>query len=760
MRSKILFASLLSTIAPATAIAQSQPVSSATPPPTVPTSQNPAAQPRSVAAVDPQATGDSSPDIIVTAQKRAERIQDVPIAITVVSGEALNRSGAKNLTELQGLAPGIFVSGNTSYGGSPISIRGTAGTNSTLLDDPVAVYVNGVYQASGAFSGTSFLDVGSIEIVRGPQGTLQGRNATAGAVLVRTADPTSTLGGYARFSIADPQEVRGEAAVGGPLNDTLGFRVAGNFFDERGWAYNTFNGDHIGGGHGYAVRGTLRWRPTDKLDLRFIAGRTLTYAKPALIRWAATSLSTLPTGPLVLPGTATPAVPLTQTQIDAVKNDNNFSLNSPTFNRIDDNSLALDATYSLGTIDLVSVTGYDKIGNRGATDSDGLGITDRYGFNTGTLPTENVSQEFRLQSNGHRRLTWILGGYFSNSEQDMDFFINNLQFTTADRRTSRFTAFQDTKSYAAFADGTFHLTPELAVIGGVRYTRETKNFSLHTVTYNYDTLVPIVPLVQYRPAQAVFRNTSYRAKLTYQPTSDILLYASYSTGFKGGGFNAFGADPALNPEKLSSAEAGVKADFLDRRASIAIAGYTNRYDDLQVRVGVPSGGVAITNAANSKIDGFELEGTLRPISALSLSGNIAYTNARFTSFPLARNLLNQGPFDASGNKLPRTPAWQFYLLASSTPPLTDKVTGLFEASFRFHSRIYFYQTGYPTQGEPVGELGLRAGLTFVPEQLSITAFATNVNNGRSVNGININFSYPDVSFNKSRSAGLQLEKKF
>lgn len=746
MQARFLFATGLSAVLPFAAAAQA-----------------PVAAPVAPAEASAQAVDEGSPEIIVTAQKREERIQDVPIAITVLGGEALNRSGAKNLTELQGVAPGIFVSGNSGYGGSPISIRGTAGTNSTLLDDPVAVYVNGVYQASGAFSGTTFLDIGSIEIVRGPQGTLQGRNATAGAVLVRTADPTSTVAGYTRFSLADPFEVRGEMAIGGPITDTLGIRLAGNFFHERGWANNTFNGDHLGGGHGYAFRGTLRWQPTPDLDVRLIAGRTFTYAEPALVRWAATPFNPSPTGPLILPGTATPTTPLPEDQIDAIKDDNDFALNRPMFNRITDDAVTLDATYSLGAIDLVSVTGYDKIGNVGAADSDGLARTDREGFNTGDLPTENFSQELRLQSAGGDRLTWILGGYYSHSQQDMDFFINNLQLSVPDRRTTRFVAFQTTKSYAAFADATFRLTPQVALIGGVRYTRETKDFRFDRTIANFDTGAPIAPLFQYRPDQAVFKNTSYRAKLTYEPTSDLLFYASYSTGFKGGGFNAFGTDPAFEPELLKSAEAGIKADLWNRRATIALAAYSNRYDDLQVRVGVPSGGIAITNAADSKIDGFELEGTLRPARNLSFAANLAYTNARFSSFPLARNLLDQGPFDASGNKLPRTPEWQFFVQGSYAPELSDRLSGLLEASVRHRSRIYLYQTdqdAYPVQGEPLTEVGLRAGLTFVPEQLSVTAFATNLNNGRSANGANINFSYPEVSFNKPRSIGIQLEKKF
>lgn len=711
----------------------------------------------------PQTTTSGADDIIVTAQKRDQRVQDVPIAITVVSGEALVRSGAKNLTELQGLAPGIYVSGNSGYGGSPISIRGTAGSNTILLDDPVAVYVNGVYQSSGAFSGTSLVDIGSIEVVRGPQGTLQGRNATAGAVLIRTPDPTSKVSGYLRGSLALPLEGRAEGAISGPITSTLGARVAVGWFDERGWARNTFDNSLIGGGRGFTARGTLRWRPTTALDLRLIVGHTFTRSEPALARWAQTPVNPSPTGPLILPGTATPTQPLPQAQIDSILGDNKVALNRPTFSRITDDSIVLNASYDLGGVDLISVTGYDKIGTFGRADSDGLARTDREGFNSGDLPSKVFSQELRLQSNGHGLFDWIIGGYYSSAIQDMDFFIYNLQLSVPDRRTTRFLAHQDTRSYAGFADGTFHVTPQIAVIGGIRYTRETKRFMFDRTVFNYDTGAALAPLFQYRPAQAAFENVSYRAKVTYQPTHNILFYASYSTGFKSGGFNAFGTDPAFNPEKLNSAEGGIKADLWDRRLSFALAVYSNRYDDLQVRVGVPSGGIAITNAANSKIDGFELEATLRPAPEFTFTGNVAYTNARFSSFPSARNLLDQGPFDATGNKLPRTPEWQFYLQGSYAPRLSSTVNGLFEASFRYRSRIFLYQTdqtAYTVQGAPVGELGLRAGLTFVPQQLSITAFATNLNNGRSVNNANINFSYPEVSFNKPRSIGLQAELKF
>ncbi|MDB5578550.1 MAG: TonB-dependent receptor [Bradyrhizobium sp.] len=747
MRKRVLLATILSSgsaLAASGALAQ--------------TAQQAATTPAESTAPDQP----SAADIIVTAQKREERIMDVPIAITVVSGDALAASGAKNITELQGVTPGLFASGNTGYAGSPIAIRGTAGTNSTLLDDPVAVYVNGVYQPSGTFSSTALLDIASIQVVRGPQGTLQGRNATAGAVLIDTPNPGVSLNGYLRTSYADPSEIRGEGAIGGPLSDTLGARVAVGYYDENGWGRNTFNNQPIGGGRGFSARGTLRWRPTSALDVRLYVGHIFTYAEPATARYAATPFNPLPTGPLIVAGTATPTTPLSAAEIAALE-DGQFALNRPSFNRNTDDSIALNLTYGIGGVDLVSVTGYDKVQLVGAADSDGLARTDREGFNTGILPSKNFSQELRLQSSGNGAFSWILGAYYSSSIQDMDFLIDNLQLTVPDRRVTRFLAHQDTRSYAGFADATYHVTPELAIIGGIRYTRETKTFAFDRTISNYDTGASLAPLFQYRPNQAVFTNTSFRVKATYQPTRDVLLYASYSTGFKSGGFNAFGSDPAFNPEKLRSAEVGIKASLLDRHATIALSVYSNHYDNLQVRVGVPSGGIAITNAANSKIDGFELEGSLHPTSEFSFTGNIAYTNARFSSFPLARNLLDQGPFDASGNKLPRTPAWQYYLQGSYTPHLSDTLTGLLEASYRWRSRIYLYQTDQtsPTvQGKPVGELGLRAGFTLVPSQIAITAFATNLTNARSVNGVNITFSYPNVSYNKPRTFGIQLEKKF
>lgn len=707
---------------------------------------------------------DSRPitDIIVTAQKREERIQDVPISISVVSAEALTRSGAKNLIELQGIVPGVFFSGNAIGGSAPVTVRGVTGVNTYLLDDPVALYVNGVYQTSGQFGSLGLLDVESIEIIRGPQGTLEGRNATAGAILIKTADPTSVSSGYVRTSVAAPLEGRAEIAASGPLGSTLQVRIAANFFNERGWGRNTFSGSRIGGGRGYALRGTIRWQPAAGLDIRLIGGRNYTFMEPALARYAATNTSTSLTGALQPPGTLTPTTPLSRAERRTIENDLEFALNRDTFSRIANNSLVLDAVYDLGGVELISVTGYDRIQNKSQTDIDSFARTGREGYNEGDVPTRNFSEELRLQSNGTGRFSYILGLYYSRSDQDLDTTSYNLQLTNPLALKSRFVAAQKTSSYAGFADATLRLTDRLSVTGGVRYTRETKTFELVRTFLDADTAVPVISVPDYRPSLARFDNTSIRAKLIYNPDDRLMLYASYSTGFKSGGFNAFGVDPAFRPETLKSYEAGVKGSFSNKRIDFAAAAYTNQYDDMQVRYGIVGAGLGIANAASSKIQGFELETNARVFQDLSLSGSLSYTDARFNSFKTALDILNR-PVDASNNRLPRSPVWQYSIRANYAPRLSEDLLGAIDISWQHRSKVYFYQTDQTSstlQGRPLGELNIRAGITFAPQQITATIFATNLNNGRSVNGLNIAFSYPSVTFNKPRTVGVQLEKRF
>jgi iron complex outermembrane receptor protein len=709
-------------------------------------------------------------DIVVTAQKREDRMLDVPISVSVVSADALKSSGAKNLTELQGVTPGIYFSGNASYGGAPMAIRGTAGSNTALLDDPVAVYIDGIYLPSGTFSSATLLDIGSIEIARGPQGTLQGRNATAGAVIVRTADPKFTLGGYARGTLATPMEYRVEGALTGPFLDSLAVRASVAYGREEGWADNVADGGTLGSSESALARLVLLWKPELPIRVRLASSYSRVEAEPALARWAYTAFNDTPGEPLV--PVPTPTTPLDEASRDKIES-GTFDLNRPADAVVTAFFNSLEATYGFGFADLVSLTGLVLSDTDGNNDSDGFGRTDKEGFNQGQFETQTFSEELRLQSNTEHRLKWILGAYYSFNHQDMLFKIYNLNLTLGqgpmvapgeDRRYTTFDTDQDDVTAAGFADATFDILDNLSVTGGIRYTYEQKTFSIdrYARTYPGDVPIALPPLVA-PESPTDWDDVSYRAKLSFKPLDDLLVYASFSKGFKSGGYNAFGTEPAFDPEYLWSGELGAKLELPDQRGWIVASGYLNHYNDLQIRAGVSSGGVAITNAADSKIQGFDVEGHVVVAGGLSLQGNVAYTHARFEEFKTARDLVTDMMVDATGNRLPRSPDWQFFAQATYDLQLSDAWAARGQVNYRWRDTIYYYHTNQdsPTlQGEPLGELGARLTVFYDPIDLSFSVFGTNLTNDRSVNGFNPNFSYPEVSFNKPTVLGVEVEKQF
>ena len=700
-------------------------------------------------------------EILVTAQKRTERLLDVPISITALSSAAIVQSGAKNLTELQGIAPGVFFSGNTGYSVTPIAIRGTSGTGNALADEPVAVYVDGIFQNAQSISTNDFADVRSIEVVRGPQGTLQGRNSTAGAILIRTNDPEDKLGGYIRVSAADPAEYRAQAALTGPIAANLSARISLGYVDDLGWARNTFTGTRAGSQNSTSVRATLLYDP-GALRLRFSAGYSSADSSVAIARVAQTIVN--PTGQAVILGVnATPTVPLPAAQFASIL-DGNIALNVVPKSRITNPYGTLEASYDFGGVELVSLTGISRLKIQGQNDSDGMASTDRYGFNLNTTSYDSYSEELRLQSTGDRPLSYILGTYFSHIDGYQDIQLYNITFTAPRNQYLQSIANQANDAIAVFGDATYKLTHTISATAGVRYTDETKVFTRVSGFYNSDTsaLYPFLPNGTYSPPKATFNNVSYRAKLAWQPGRGQLFYLSYSNGFKSGGFNALGNDPVFQPETLKSLEIGAKLQLFDRALTVTTAAYHNIYSNLQVTAGVPAGGVAIYNAAQAKIDGGELEARLNLGDHFSLSGNVAYTDGRYSNFPRAQAILGN-IVDASGNRLARSPEWQYYIQPTWTADLSADWTVEAQASYRWRSLVVFFPTDQAAatlQGPAYGELGLRLSTTNRPLDLTVALFATNLANSRAITNEQSLFNYPVASFNKPRSIGIQVEKKF
>jgi iron complex outermembrane receptor protein len=713
-------------------------------------------------AAAPVAQPRNEADIIVTAQRRSQSLMSVPISITAISAEALNATGAKNLVELEGVAPGIYFSGNTGYSVSPIAIRGTSGTGNALGDEPVAVYIDGVFQNAQTISTNDLADIRSIEIVRGPQGTLQGRNSTAGALLIRTQDPENRLGGYIRTSVADPAEYRAQAALTVPLGRDLAGRVSLGYADELGWAHNTFTGTRAGSQSSTSARGVLLWTP-GHARVRLSVGYSTSTSSVAIQRYAQTIVN--PTGQAVIVGVnATPQIPLPPAQLDSILHGYNTPLNVVPLSRVRTPYAALEASYNFGGVELISITGLSHLIIQGQSDSDGLALTDRQGFNVNRITYTTFSEELRLQSQGDRQLSWIIGSYFSHIRGLQNIRLYNLTFTAPRNQYLLSIANQDNDTLAGFADATFRIVPTLLVTGGIRFTHETKDFTRLSGFYNSanDALYPFLPNGTYAPPKATFNNVSYRAKLTFQPSADALFYLSYGNGFKSGGFNALGNDPVFQPETLRSAEAGIKLTMLDRHFVVTASAFHNIYSNLQVTAGIPAGGVAIYNAARARIDGGEVEAHLRFGAHFSVDGNVAYTDSRFSSFPRAVGVLGN-IVDATGNQLPRSPKWQYFIQPNLSFDLSPDWAMTAQASYRWRSRVFFFATDQNVQtlqGPSFGEFGARLSIANRPLDLTVSVFATNLNNARVVNNEQSLFNYPVASFNKPRSIGIQIEKRF
>ncbi|HEY8572273.1 TonB-dependent receptor [Phenylobacterium sp.] len=699
-------------------------------------------------------------EVVVTAQRREQMLIDVPISISSVSAETLEEVGAKTGASIQGLVPALNINATASYGGSPVSIRGTSGLGGG--EDPVAVYVDDIYTSSGQFSVTALSDVASVEVVRGPQGTLQGRNATAGALIIRTADPQPEFGGFIRGSVEDPNAHRIEAAATGPLTETLLARMSFDWLNEEGWATNLFDGRNMGGIRMHNVRTVLLWEPNDAARVRLAVNYQDRIVSQPTVRWAQTNISP-PPGPVTPVGTQTPHIPLPRDVADRFLEGNLVNLNIEPRNHLRTPSVALNMQYDFGPVALVSVTGASNFTNEGVNDSDSLPMTDRQGRNYAKYTGSSVSQELRLQSNGENLVDWIVGLYYARYQNTMNFHIVNERLSVAFNQLSHFESHQTNPNWAVFADATWHVTDQLSVTGGVRYTEDTKDFRNVWRSLNTDTGVQINRLAFAAP-ERTWTDTSYRAKVAWEPSDDLMAYLSYSKGFKGGGYNSFGVgpQPGYSPEIMISWEVGVKAYLWDRRAFVAAAAYDNEYDNLQVTSGVPTGGVVITNAAAAKIQGFEVEGELRPTENWVFTGNVAYIDGVFSSFPRAPDILGVQR-DVSGNRLTNSPEWQYFLQGQYRTELTDAWRLRATVNWRWRDEIFFHPTDQNLphlRGEANGELGARVSFIYEPRDLTLAIYGANLNNSRVVANQGLTFSYAQAFFNRPRVIGVQLEKRF
>lgn len=724
-------------------------------------------------------------EIIVTAQRRQENLQAVPIAVSAMNTEFLKEHEVRSLQDLSGAVPGLVTTNSVGGGLAPLSIRGVGGVNggaNTFNDEPVAVYLDGVYIGRLSFSTSDLLDVESIQVLRGPQGTLFGRNATAGAVLVTSAAPTKTAEAMVQGSVTDLHEHKISAMASGPLiSDMLLARVAFGYSKGKGYTRNTATGGRLNGSEATSVRGRLRAMPNDQLTLDAIVDYQTQDTTYGGIQVANIAVS--PTSPFaVRPGFQ-----------DLIESDG-FGLDSPVLSKQDALTLTFTGNYDFGSAQLDSISSYREFKASGDQDSDG---TPAHALeNRINSKNSQYTQEIRLSSDAKRRLSWILGAYYIHERNAVNpLEIRNYVGLFGLGLNPKFVSGQKLDSWAAFADATFNVSDRLSVTGGLRYTYEKKNFHVRSqnLILNGGTIPNIpaagplagvtlpagTPFPPGSPAftsfadKATFKNVTPRFVVNYRPTDDMMVYASFSKGFKSGGFNAFGLSPAFEPEKITAYEAGLKSEWLDGRVRANVAAFFYDYSNLQVRIGVPTGGLDIQNAAQAEVKGGEFELTIRPVNALRLAANLAYLDGKFTkgtlpAIPLAARFpygapVSLAPQDVSGNLMSRAPEWQMYLAADYDLDLNSLGKLKLHADWRHQTKVFFLEVNQSStafQGKAWSSLGASATLSFGDGNYDIMVFGRNLTDGRYVTQVTQYGSFPVAAISEPRKYGIQLTARF
>ena len=670
--------------------------------------------------------------VVVTAGKSGELdAQAVPMAVSVLPGTELRRLRAISVEDVAGLAPSVTFSQNTGL--AQLTIRGI-GTNVVFAgsDPSSAVYFDGVYLARPAMVVAEFMDVERVEVLRGPQGTLYGRNAVGGALNVITKTPSDELEASARAVVGDYRTLRAEARVAGPL---VPGRVAGSAAVMRGVQQGFVRDlDHpdrpLGGEDVTAARGKLRVGFGGRGDM--LVSGDVTHQDPT---------------------------PLTYAKVLAVKP--GFEVDNPKDPReVRTSTLGESRNLQYGVAGrlelrlaphttLTSLTAYRKLNYDVLVDTDitelELAVTDLHEIQ------HQWSEELTLAGR-HSGVTWV-GGLFLLEDSDRQ---PTSVLLGGPRVENRFDPRVEASTGALFGQATIGLTRSLSATAGLRYTRERKTIDTAEALYPFDQ--PEAPVAGSAHAYTdAISHSEWTPKLGLELRLGelALAYASATRGFKSGGFNITSpeAGRGYGPEWAWSYEAGLKSAFAGGRARLNLAAFHTDYSDLQVQTTLRPGVIDISNAAAATIRGVELEGAWRPAGALQLGGHLAWLDARYDRY-LAVGVGVAG--DVSGRRLSNAPEWSGRLWLEWKVGAGRAGTLSFRADSRWQSTVFFTPFNDAVQRQSAyGLLDVSAGLG--PGPWSVGAYATNLTGEDFITG---SFGSPPPAFGgrpgPPRQMGIQL----
>ncbi|MBY0301523.1 MULTISPECIES: TonB-dependent receptor [Sphingomonas] len=692
--------------------------------PAAPPVEPPAAQEDPTAA----ATGRLGPaqaaggDIVVTARRRTESVQTVPLAVSVIGGTALSETGAYNVSRLTQIQPTLqFYSTNPRN--SAANIRGLGapfGLTNDGIEQGVGIYVDQVYYSRIASATFDFTDTERIEVLRGPQGTLYGKNTTAGAINITTRKPSFTPEARVEFSTGNYDFIQAKASASGPLiADTLAIRLSASVTSRRGTIHNVRTGADVNAQDNKSLRGQLLWQAAPNLDLTLYAdynhqdpdccaqifARVGTTQRPIWRQYDALAA-------------AFGYQPPSRNAFDRLTD-----LDTPLRAKQELGGASLVANWDLGAATLTSVSAYRFWDWDPSNDRDfiGLPITT---VSANPSQQKQWSQELRVASNGRRTIDYVAGLFYFHQTIDTQglqvqgpaasrfllnpgtppFGANGCATATANAcnpavlngLTARNTIGFSNTSAAAFGKLTWHISDAFSIAPGLRVNYDKKSGSYVSVvttgsgstTLNADQRGVLAPQ-RYQPDFDDW-NVSGDITAAWNVARDVHAYATYARNYKSGGINLSGlpldasSNPILSaatvrPEKVNHYELGLKTQFLDRRATVNVAGFWTEIDDYQATVTNGQLGVLrgyLANAGKVRTRGVEVDTALRPTTRLNLYANGAFTDAKYVTFTdapcppeLSGGTGSPANCDISGQRLPGISKWAFSYGAEYAVPL-------------------------------------------------------------------------------------------
>jgi iron complex outermembrane receptor protein len=705
------------------------------------------------------AQGAALEEIVVTARKREENLQQTPIAVTALSGEALAQAGINELTAIDRQTPNLTFTVGTGGGSSTVNafIRGVGETDFIVTTDPaVGLYLDGVYLSRVFGANMELKDIARIEVLRGPQGSLFGKNSIGGAINVVTQKPDGSSEAELNLS-AGSHNSRAVSVYGQmALTETLAASVS--FLKKKADGWQSRPLADAGDVDLATARAIINWVPNDRFESTFS------------VDWNEQDQTGYPNVMLAyqdgsffgdLWNALNPTDPCCTPNADIDRSEAGGPLPNDS---VDGLGFNWTNSWQFENIQLKSITGYRQM--EALFGRDGDNSLSNYAGDIHDQEHEQLSQEFQLTGT-HGALDWVAGVYYFEEESidDTDLLIIQGIGTSVSYHNV-----QDASSYAAYGHASYAITEQLDVYAGIRYTAEEKDFTQQITNLDFGTPhafpIPGVPVnsCQFNPTAAYFdcsqdwSNTSPKVGLMYQLNADVMAYAHVSRGFRSGGYNgrAFGSPSDMqeyDPEILISYEAGIKAQLLENSLRLNASLFYSDYEDIQLLI-TRAGSVAVENASTATIAGAELEATWVPSSQWQIQAGLGYLKDD-----------SDGWVDVTGDytdtELKQTPEFTFNLASDYEFDLGDSGSLTVRADMKYVSDYYLNAVNTELLHTP-GNSQFNASLVYRPlgERWEVAVLGNNLSDKRVLNsGFDGSgfFGFTEGNYNPPRNYTVNLK---